>query len=649
MKKNRYKSFIILLLSFISISAYSYDFELDGLAYTITDVSNRKVEVADKSGHGYNIDIVGTVKIPEKVVYNNIEFTVTSIGESAFRYGNMSKVVLPQSIKTIHKEAFSLCMQLKKMNLPEGLTQVDYFGIKDTAIDTLIIPSTLVHIETYAFQSNHLSYLEFAEGTTNIPERSFEGNSVKKIVFPSTLQRIGASAFWGGRKTIIVSKAKESPSNFGSTWVNGYSGKHYTYNPFTYADSDERPIPVILVPKGSKKSYQQQLTHDKPAWPVVSFEEYDETTDFSLIGTTFDSGENSYFITNASEGNYNVQLVKCKTENCTELTIPQYIKIGDINYRVNAINPDVISKFDLNTINIGIENPIPIYGNTFSPRTFLFANVFVPEDAIENYKNAEIWKDFSNINPLNKDVSIQTPNVICLNDEFSNITSGFYFKDCIKYERNVSNEYGTFCLPFPICLNDVAGINKVYIPMDEVLYNTSTNWLMLLLKEVPMDSTVPEGTPFIAQFGNSDVQIKNSISVNYESDLSSNPAEKQLKVFNFNGKDGILKQNSELKVSWGGTYVATPTIEGLNSFNGDGTFGQHIGQLNPFRAYVMQTSINNAKIAGVMFAFDEEVTTGIINLESSKYNDDIYNLQGQKMKYMRKGQIYISNGKKVIR
>lgn len=648
MKRLFYKTISVLLLSVISLHAGAYDFEYNGLAYTVLDVSQKTVQVSDKSGKGYNIDIAGIIEIPEKVKYNDVEFTVTTIGTEAFRYGNMEEVRLPQTITSIGKRAFSICRNLKKINLPEGLLSIEANGINSAVIDSLIIPSTVTNIGTYAL-SSRFNYLEFSEGIKSIPPSACHEVYIKKLVLPSTLKEIGAIAF--GTVDIIISKAKISPSNFDS-YSYASNGTYITYyNPFTSEINDSRPIHAILVPKGSKESYQLKMTQGKPAWPAVAFEEYDEITDFSQIGISFDSGDNTYMITNASDGNHNVELVKCKKDNCTELTIPKSIKMGSVDYSVKTINPQSFSKnTNLMTINVGIDNPISIYDNTFSAKTFLFANIFVPGNAVESYKDTEIWKNFSNIMPLNMDIPIQSPNVLSINDETPNIPSGYYYRGCIEYARNVSNEYGTFCFPFTINLNEFTGIDKVYIPMDEILYNTSTNWLMLLLKEQNMESTIPAGTPFLAKLNGADVNVKSYSSINFTNDVTSNPTPKKLTVFNFNGTNGILKENKEMDVYWGGTYVNTSATDGLNSFNSDGTFGQHTGNLNPFRAYIMQSSVNGAKVAGIMFNFDDAgATTGITNINKDNHNENVYNLQGQKVKTTHKGNIYIINGRKVLK
>ncbi len=83
---------VAVLLSFLPASAY--DFEVDGIYYNITSMSNLEVGVTYKEltsvyGNNYrNTSYFGSVSIPQTVNYNNKTFTVTSIEYSAFGTGH---------------------------------------------------------------------------------------------------------------------------------------------------------------------------------------------------------------------------------------------------------------------------------------------------------------------------------------------------------------------------------------------------------------------------------------------------------------------------------------------------------------------------------------------------------------------------------
>ena len=85
MKKRLFFSLIALLSV---LSAWAYDFEVDGIYYGYRRDNNDKkidgeVEVTSKGR--YYSDYSGSVVIPATVTYDGKTYHVTSIGSSAFR------------------------------------------------------------------------------------------------------------------------------------------------------------------------------------------------------------------------------------------------------------------------------------------------------------------------------------------------------------------------------------------------------------------------------------------------------------------------------------------------------------------------------------------------------------------------------------
>lgn len=66
----------------------------------------------------------GTCVIPETIEYNDLVYTVTTIGYESFRNSLVTEVRLPGTITSIEAVAFRSCQQLKKINLPSSLTRI---------------------------------------------------------------------------------------------------------------------------------------------------------------------------------------------------------------------------------------------------------------------------------------------------------------------------------------------------------------------------------------------------------------------------------------------------------------------------------------------------------------------------------------------
>lgn len=242
------------------------------------------------------------------------------------------------------------------------------------------------------------------------------------------------------------------------------------------------------------------------------------------------------------------------------------------------------------------------------------------------------------------------PEYLALTDASPAILTGTFEPGKVKYQRVASGNYASFCLPFDVDLNAAEGIDKVYMPMEQILYNTETQYLMMFLKEQDMTSTVKAGTSFLAKIADANVSFSNAKRVSYSEPLTSNPTAKSLTVFDFDGKSGVLYQNNSLNVTWGGTYVATEATAGLNSFNINGSFGQHTGMLSPFRAYVMQTAKSgSSNVRGIQLNLGDdegEVTSIFQLLNAPAAAESIYDMQGRRVFNAQQGGLYIINGKK---
>ena len=79
--------FAIVMMLGVSLSTLAHDFEVDGIYYNILDETAKTVQVSF-SGSSYSevaSEYSGEVTIPSTVSYNDATYSVTTIGESAFR------------------------------------------------------------------------------------------------------------------------------------------------------------------------------------------------------------------------------------------------------------------------------------------------------------------------------------------------------------------------------------------------------------------------------------------------------------------------------------------------------------------------------------------------------------------------------------
>ena len=123
------KKFRILLTSLIvllcALTTSAHDFEVDGIYYNITSSSELTVAVT-YAGNSYNSAVYsGSVVIPEKVTYNNKEYSVTSIEYAAFRAcWGLTSVTIPNSVTSIGSSAFDNCSGLTSVTIPNSVISI---------------------------------------------------------------------------------------------------------------------------------------------------------------------------------------------------------------------------------------------------------------------------------------------------------------------------------------------------------------------------------------------------------------------------------------------------------------------------------------------------------------------------------------------
>ncbi len=136
---------------FATLGAKAQNFVVDNLKFQVTDAANHEVEIT-----GASIKY-GSVSLPSGVVYNDVKYTVTSIGDNAFNDGYYQLVInarMPSQLKAIGAKAFSGCKRMKgDLVLPETLNKIGMYAFYncDSVSGVLNIPANVEEIGERAF------------------------------------------------------------------------------------------------------------------------------------------------------------------------------------------------------------------------------------------------------------------------------------------------------------------------------------------------------------------------------------------------------------------------------------------------------------------------------------------------------------------
>ena len=201
-----------------------------------------------------------------------------------------------------------------------------------------------------------------------------------------------------------------------------------------------------------------------------------------------------------------------------------------------------------------------------------------------------------------------------------------------------SGSYATFCLPFDTNLSEVSDkFEAVYIPNQTALLNPDGK-LILLLQKYDKNASLLAGQAVVVKLksGVTDVAFSNNKLMMVDSDVMQNSEPTSLHVFDWNGNSGALLENTDVKVSFGGTLTSmTGKGSEYETFNSNGSFGPtKSGVVKAFRAYVLkENAAANSKIKSISLGLeDDSETTGVKMISipvENKQGDDVYTIDGR--------------------
>lgn len=408
--------------------------------YIVTEIGERAFFGEDGNSHPL---FLSNVVIPK---------TVKIIREDAFKCCFFLKsVIIPASVETIGDGAFSYCTDLEQIVVDKGNTKYDsrnkcnaiiesesnkiIVGCKTTQIPRTVtkigaaafagqlllnsveIPNTITDIEVSAFQGSGLRKAVIPDSVTNIGNVAFHACHLQSVQFGDSLCTIGDSAFSDNPKLLAIyiprsvkciGKTAFNSSSLGNGgWVQSY--KVHPDNP--YYDSRNNCNAIIetatdtLVYGCNNTIIPSTIKHiGEDAFAMCKF-----FCDISLpnsietIGDGAYSGCDNLCKIKLPESVIRIgALVFSACEKLIEITIPQ---------SVTYIGEQIFSGCK-NMKSIICLNPRPPYLQSdylfseYDKSYYSLVTLYVPKKAIENYKNAQGWKLFKNIIPIEERLDV---------------------------------------------------------------------------------------------------------------------------------------------------------------------------------------------------------------------------------------------------
>lgn len=263
----------------------------------------------------------GVIDIPDTVTKDNIDYTVTAIGDSAFESFppriNVSSVFIPATVRSIGDSAFSYCNALTTVTFAEGSqlksiglaafygTEQAYPRFKEIkipdSVDTIgsgaffycqdleriTLPSALQTLSSVTFYGcAALSEVTFPASLKTIESSVFDGcRNLSEVKLPASLTAIQSSVFHRcSAKTVFYDGSLEQWNHItADNDVLGYSCPSLVMDDYTaqfipVEDDPDHPFPgpppkTVTITKYTGKESTVILPSTISSWPVTKIGE----------------------------------------------------------------------------------------------------------------------------------------------------------------------------------------------------------------------------------------------------------------------------------------------------------------------------------------------------------------------------------------
>lgn len=413
-----------ILWTLISINVFSArtDFYVDGIGYRVISFSDiLTCEISDGT------TCTGDIVIPETITYQSKTINVIRIGDDAFKGALITSVKISKNITDIGRGAFSSCEKLKTATIPENCNMDDDAFRDCTSLTSIVLPNSCYSISDGTFYGcSSLKYVK-ANNITSIGSNAFAYcSSLNSITLPNVTY-LGDGCFRSCESlksieakkiTYIGDYSFEFCKSLSSFKLNNSSmdigiGAFYACNSLT----------SIEIPENSKidtrafadcTSLSSIVIH-KNVKPVENAEGIFENCPITTLSTA------SPFLLN-NTGTLNNNINKSILKKITLLEGYQFL------YTISTPYPDgttVVTQegekfgwYEMENMDelISLSSEPPSMLGSFSRNQYLYLKVTVPTEALAAYQQADVWKNFWNLQG-GATTSINTPTVDANNND----------------------------------------------------------------------------------------------------------------------------------------------------------------------------------------------------------------------------------------
>ena len=303
--------------------------DIQGLTYILN--ADHTATVANYDNHTPD----GVIDIPDTVKKDNIDYTVTAIGNNAFCHSytstNVSSVFIPATVTSIGNGAFSYCRFLATVTFAEGsqlksIGASAFFGSEyEHPIFTEIkIPDSVETIGSRAFyECRNLKKITLPSALKTLSLSTFTYcTSLSDVYLPASLTDIGSNIFFQCSSLTNIyyagSLAQWSQINVDKDFLSVCSANLITTD-YTVYFNDESPDFFNLIKKVTITQYKgtentTAIPETIGGWPVTKIEENAFNNNTNLETVNFSGSKTQWDNITGKDALSNIRLVCGKLE-----------------------------------------------------------------------------------------------------------------------------------------------------------------------------------------------------------------------------------------------------------------------------------------------------------------------------------------------
>ena len=188
------KQKLLLFLTILCVSiASAQTFAVDGINYT--PIPNT-TEVTVSIGSCYTGDLL----LPSMVSDGGTNYTVTAIGDEAFRYcSGLTSISFPSTLTSIGGYSFAEAYDLTSLTMGVNVTSIGEYAFSDTSLSAVSLGSSVTSIGDGVFSGcRFLETVTNIDAVVSIGDHAFDScTSLTSFTFPSSVTTVGSNLFEG--------------------------------------------------------------------------------------------------------------------------------------------------------------------------------------------------------------------------------------------------------------------------------------------------------------------------------------------------------------------------------------------------------------------------------------------------------------------